>query len=54
MEATFSSEMSVDFRRISWRYIPEERALLIFPKCMLCGFVYQIGVGSNLMGVKMY
>jgi hypothetical protein len=27
MEATYSSETSVDFRRTTWRYIPEDRTL---------------------------
>jgi hypothetical protein len=27
MEATFSSETSVDFQRTTWLYIPEERTL---------------------------
>jgi hypothetical protein len=27
MEATFSSEMSIDFQRITLRYIPEDRTL---------------------------
>jgi hypothetical protein len=29
MEATCSSETSVDFHRISWRYIPEDRTLIL-------------------------
>jgi hypothetical protein len=29
MEVTCSSEMSIDFQRITWRYIPEDRTLFI-------------------------
>jgi hypothetical protein len=28
MEATSSSEMSVEFQRVTWRYIPENKTLI--------------------------
>jgi hypothetical protein len=53
---TCSSEISVDFRRFTrtWRYILEDRALHIFPKCIPCDLVYQIGVEANLVDIKVY
>jgi hypothetical protein len=36
MEATCSSEMSVDFQQTVWRYIPDDRTLhILFWKCKL-------------------